>query len=248
MCSLVILRRPGHEWPVLVAANRDELATRSSRPPGAHWPDRPGVIAGLDLESGGSWLGVNGQGLVAAVLNREGTLGPAPGLRTRGELVLEALDHAEADTAAGALADLEPRAYRPFNLVVADPRRAYWVRHDGEGAIRVHPIPSGLHMLCARELDDPSDPRIAAQRVRFATAPAPDPERALWDAWQRLLGAGAPPGSPPEASMVVAQENGFGTRSAALIAIPAYPGYGPGIHWRHSEGRPDQVEFVPILP
>jgi hypothetical protein len=232
----------------LVAANRDELATRPSRAPGPHWPDRPGVIAGLDLQSGGSWLGVNGQGVIAAVLNREGTLGPSPGMRTRGELVLEALDHAEASAAAGALADLEPSAYRPFNLVVADPRRAYWIRHDGEGAIHVHPIPSGLHMLCARELDDPSDPRIAAQRMRFVAAPVPDPEGARWDAWQRLLGAGAPTDYPPEASMVVIREDGFGTRSAALIAIPAYPGYGAAVHWRHAEGRPDQAPFVPILP
>ena len=78
-------------------------------PPGRHWPDRPQVRGGLDSLAGGTWLGVNDDGLVAAVLNRRGTLGPEPGKRSRGELVLEALDHAEAYDAAEALA----RSTRP---------------------------------------------------------------------------------------------------------------------------------------
>ena len=110
------------------------------------------------MDAGGSWLGINDHGLIAAVLNREGTLGPQSDKRSRGELVLEALDHAEAGDAAGALADLQPDAYRPFNLVLADPRTAYWLRHGGDGEIRVHPIPAGLHMLASSELDDFGQP------------------------------------------------------------------------------------------
>jgi len=100
MCTLVILRRPAHEWPLILAANRDEMAGRPWKPPGRHWPDRPEVVGGIDLESGGSWLARNDHGVVAAVLNRVGSLGPAPGKRTRGELVLDALDHADAGAAA----------------------------------------------------------------------------------------------------------------------------------------------------
>ena len=69
--------------------------------------------------------------MVAAVLNRVGSLGPAAGKRSRGELVLEALDHADAAAAAKALADLDPEAYRPFNLLIADARDAFWLRHAG---------------------------------------------------------------------------------------------------------------------
>ena len=83
MCTLVILRRPGHPWPVLIAANRDELKGRAAAAPARHWPERPQVIAGLDVEAGGSWLGLNDDGLIAAVMNRTGTLGPAAGKRTR---------------------------------------------------------------------------------------------------------------------------------------------------------------------
>jgi hypothetical protein len=116
---------------LLLAANRDELADRPALPPGRHWPERAEVVAGLDLQAGGSWLGVNDHGVVAGVLNRPGTLGPAAGKRSRGELVLEALDHADAAAAAQALRDLDPDAYQPFNLVVADNRDAFWLRHAG---------------------------------------------------------------------------------------------------------------------
>jgi len=131
MCTLVILRQPDAAWPLLLAANRDELRSRPWRAPGRHWPDRADVVAGMDELAGGSWLGINDYGVVAAVLNRVGSLGPAEDKRSRGELVLEALDHATAHAAASALSDLNPDAYRPFNLIVADAREAYWVRHAG---------------------------------------------------------------------------------------------------------------------
>ena len=77
MCTVVILLRPGHAWPVLIAANRDEMLSRPWQPPAAHWPDRPGVVAGLDELAGGSWLGINREGVLAGILNRRGSLGPA---------------------------------------------------------------------------------------------------------------------------------------------------------------------------
>ncbi|UHD15376.1 NRDE family protein [Thiocapsa bogorovii] len=247
MCTFVILKRPGHLWPVLIAANRDEMLTRPSRPPGRHWSDRPEVRAGLDLESGGSWLGVNDHGLVAAIMNRRGTLGSLPGKRSRGELVLEALDHAEASEAAGALADLDPAAYRPFNLVVADPRSAYWLRHGGDGDIRVHPIAPGLHMLSASELDDVGDPRVAEHFPRFLAAQTPDPDAEDWTAWRDLLASHRPgPDADPETAMTFERSDGFGTRSGALIAIPLYPGYGSGPIWLHAEGRPDEAPFIKV--
>ena len=247
MCTLVILHRPGHAWPISIAANRDEMAGRRAAAPARHWPDRPDAVAGLDREGGGSWLGLNDDGLVAAVMNRTGTLGPEAGKRSRGELVLEALDHAEADAAAGALADLDPAAYRPFNLVVADPRRAYWLRHGGDGEIRVHPIPAGLHMLSATELDDPGHPRIAFYLPRFLAAPAPRPETGDWEAWRRLLASPeTDPTLNPESAMVLARPDGFGTRSSALIGLPAFPSPANPPRWLHAEGRPDLGSFDPV--
>src|SRR5947209_4270934 len=154
MCTLVILRRPEHVWPVIIGANRDEMIDRPARPPGRHWPDRAEVVAGLDLLAGGTWLGLNDWGVAAAVLNRHGSLGPAAGLRSRGELVLEALDHADAVAAAEALSHLDPEAYRTFNLIVADNRDAFWLRHAGTGIIDVHPLKDGLSVIAAGDVND----------------------------------------------------------------------------------------------
>lgn len=247
MCTLVILRRPGDDWPLLLAANRDEMRHRKARPPARHWPDRPEVVAGLDCSGGGSWLGMNDHALVAAVMNREDSLGPAPGKRSRGELVLEALDHAEAKSAAGALADLHPDAYRPFNLVVADAKDAYWLRHGGDGEIRVHPIPPGLHMLSATELDDPGYPRIRSHLDRFRAALVPDPQQGDWEEWKCLLASRAcPVHADPTSAMNLDLPNGFGTVSSALIAVPAYSAIASSPFWLHAEGPPDRAPFETV--
>ena len=226
MCTLVVLRRPEHDWPVVIGANRDEMIDRPALPPGRHWPDRAEIVAGLDLEGGGSWLGVNDWGVAAAVLNRHGSLGRAAGLRSRGELVLEALDHADAVAAAAALTHLDPAAYRSFNLVVADNRDGFWLRHDGAGRIEARPLKDGLSLLAGGEVDEMALPRLALARPRFLAAPAPDPDRDDWTAWQELLGddsvpPAAPPGTPPEAALRFRTARGFATVSSALIALPA---------------------------
>jgi hypothetical protein len=247
MCTVIILRRPGHAWPVLIAANRDEMTGRPWRPPARHWPDRPDVVAGLDELAGGSWLGLNDHGVVACILNRHGTLGPAPGKRSRGELVLDALDHADAAEAARAFEALAPEAYRPFNMLIADSRDAFWLAHrDAGSAVELTPIPAGVSMLTAHDLNDRAgSPRTARYLDRFRAAPAPNPETGDWDVWAMLMAssdhaAGAGPGG----AMNVAGPDGFGTSSSALIALPA-PGGGPPV-FRFAAGPPDRVSYAAI--
>ena len=234
MCTVVLLRRPGHDWPLILGANRDEMATRPWKPPARHWPDRPEVVAGLDAEAGGSWLGVNDAGVTAAMLNRHGTLGRAKGFRSRGELVLEALDHADAVDAARALRHLEPRAYRPFNMIVADNRDAFWLRHadpTGTLGLTVTPIPEGLSMLTAGELDDPEVHRIRRYRPLFTKSKAPDPDRGDFSGWQALLESRETTAEDGHTgAMRFLTETGFGTVSSAIIAL-SQPGHGER-RWR----------------
>lgn len=230
MCTIVILRRATHRWPVLIAANRDERIDRRWREPGSHWPDRPGVVAGLDELAGGSWLGINEFGVAAAILNREGTLGPATGKRSRGELVLEALDHADAAAAAEALSALDPAAYRPFNLLIADNRDAFLLLHRDSMGLRrleVEPLPSGFSMITAGERDDPSSARIRHYRPLFAAAPPPDPDQHIWDSWESLLADrhGDPDAGPGGALFIAPYPAGdpqaFGTVCSSIIGLPA---------------------------
>lgn len=221
MCTLVILRRPGHRWPVLIGANRDEMIDRPWKPPGRHWPDRPEVVGGLDLLAGGSWLGINDWGVVAAVLNRHGSLGPAADQRSRGELVLEALDHADAVAAAEALSHLDPAAYRTFNLIIADERDGFWLRHAGRTRIEMHSLKDGLSMIAAGDLNDLGTRRLELSLPAFREWPAPDPDRDDWSGWEALLGSTrAPPGEPVTSAMRF-RTDGYGTVSSAVVALPA---------------------------
>ncbi len=254
MCTLVLLRRPGHPWPLLLAANRDELDTRPWQRPARHWPDRANIVAGRDVLAGGTWLALNDEGVVAAVLNRINTLGPAAGLRSRGELPLTALGHRRAADAAAAFADLDPSRYRPFNLVIADSGEAFWISAragSGDGAAAASlertPLPPGLSMITAYDRNDVvSSPRIRHFLPRFAQAPVPTPDAGDWAAWQDLLAtptgeAGAGPGG----AMTIVTASGFGTVSASLLALPR-PGDGRQPIWLFAAGRPDRAPWQSV--
>lgn len=249
MCTLVILHRPGHAWPLIVAGNRDEMADRTWSAPARHWPDRPEVIAGMDHQGGGSWFGINDHGVVAVVTNRMGTLGPQADKRSRGELVLEALDHAEAAQAAAALAELNPQAYRGFNLFIGDPQSAHWLRHSGDHQpVQSRAVAPGLHLLTAGDLDDRSVPRIRTWLPRFAAAAAPDPDADQWQPWEELLAARVAPdsGDDPTQAPTFRLANGFGTVCSQLVAIPRYPGHGVKPVFRFAAGAPDVAPFEPV--
>ena len=247
MCTLVILRRPGHAWPVLIGANRDEMIDRVSKPPGRHWPDRPEVVAGLDVLAGGSWLGVNDWGVVAAVLNRHGSLGPEANRRSRGELVLEALDHADAAAAAEALSDLNPGAYRTFNLIVADESNAFWLRHVGGRRIELKPVKDGCSMIASGDIDDLATRRIQLALPAFRAWPVPDPDHEDWAAWETLLGSTrAPPNEPPTAAMRF-RTDGYGTRSSALVALPARDATDRSPIFRFAEWLPHQSPWYDVM-
>lgn len=200
-------------------------------------------MAGLDVEAGGTWLGLNDDGLMAAILNRKGSLGPAPGKRSRGELVLEVLDHAEAPEAAAALADIDPAAYRPFNLVVADPQDAFLVAHRGDGSVTMTRIEPGLHMIEASELDDPRSARIRSFRQRFADSP-PDPDKGDWADWQGILADRTTSTGDPRDAMCIITDGAYGTVSSSLIALPRYATERP--IWLFADGRPGEAPFAEV--
>ena len=246
MCTLVILNRPGHDWPLILAANRDEMAGRPWKPPARHWPDREDVVGGIDLESGGSWLARNDHGVVAGILNRVGTLGPAPGKRSRGELVLDALDHADAGAAAVALADLDPGAYRPFNLVVADNTSAWWLAaREHARAVVVERIAEGLSILTAHDMNDPASSRIARYLPLFRAAAEPDPEAGDWQEWKALL-ANRDTDDDYFGAMTIVTDAGFGTLSSSLIALPSAEAMDPRGRWLFANGRPGEADYEAV--
>ena len=248
MCSIIILRRPGHPWPLIVAANRDEMTDRPWNPPARHWDDRPDVTAGRDQLAGGSWLGRNDYGVFAAILNREGSLGPSTGKRSRGELVLEALDHADADSAAEALGQIDVHAYRSFNLVVGDNTNVFHIANRAQAEqIAVEEVPEGLSMLTSQEINDRRNARIDAFLSQFEAADIPDPDSADWSAWRALLAdETCDSATDPSSAMCISSDWGFGTVSSTLLAMPRPGAENPAGIYLFAAGRPDRTEYLPV--
>ncbi|MBC8339534.1 MAG: NRDE family protein [Rhodospirillales bacterium] len=248
MCTVVILRRPGHDWPLILAANRDEMADRAWRAPGRHWPDRAEITAGLDEEADGTWLGLNDWGVIAAVLNRPGSLGPDPDKRSRGELPLEALDHAEAAVAADALAAIDPASYRSFNMVIADAAQAFWLCSLGNGApVRSQAIGEGLSIITAHDLNDTTSRRIRHYKPLFEAASPPDVENGDWTEWRTLLADRQEDAEHEEKDgMTIVTKGGFGTVSSSLLALPAPERFGVKPRWLFAPGRPDAADYEAV--
>jgi len=242
MCTVVVLRRPDHDWPLLLAANRDEMKDRSWLAPARHWTERSNVIAGQDEQAGGTWMGMNDEGVVACILNRFGTLGAHPDFRSRGELPLEALDHADAETAAQSLNDLNPEAYRPFNMLIADFKTAWWIKNDGI-SIQTSEIDEGLSMLSAHDLNDrDNSERLRLHLPRFRSAQTPNPESDDWMTWQGLLGSRKALESPRSA-MQIETDFGFETVSSSLVALPKSWDHERKPVWKFCAGKPSVTEF-----
>lgn len=167
---------------------------------------------------------------------------------------MEALDHADAATAIEALTHLSPGAYRPFNLVVADNQDAFWLRNTG-ASIDTAPIPEGLSMITAYDLNDETSPRIGAFLPRFKSASAPDPATGDWRDWQNLLanglheaGSGVSKDSESGqlAAMNIETDIGFGTVSSSLVALPAIESEDAKPIWLFANGRPGTTPYEPV--
>ena len=231
---------------MLLASTRDEFRARAWEPPDERWPEEyPGLIGGLDLESGGTWLAANpGARRVGVILNRIEPTGLTDAdARSRGPLTLLA-----AAEGGDALAAEDLSMVRPFNLVLAEPGGVIWWRYDGAGLTR-HEVPPGLHILTAADLDDMSNPRQRYWLPEFEAAPAPSPQPddrapAGWGGWPELLADVDRPYDDPRALNVRHGGAGgiFGTVSAALLAL------GEGrLRFEFCPGPPDQTEWESVV-
>ncbi|OYV34137.1 MAG: hypothetical protein B7Z80_22085 [Rhodospirillales bacterium 20-64-7] len=228
MCSIILRIE---ESGIFIAANRDEMLNRPWAAPGAYWPKLPGVIAGQDKTAGGTWMGLNRDGVMAAVLNRHGSLGPAPGKRSRGELPLQALAHPTAEAAVSAIARLDAGAYRSFNLVIADCEQAFCLSGLEQGVPVVSELGLGTWMITSGEPNELKLPRIARHLPKF--------EAAAWKKWSVLL---ADYGPPEDSALSIPPQHGFGTVCASLVALPK-----DGVpSWDFAAGAPHKTTFAAV--
>ncbi|MEW6689133.1 MAG: NRDE family protein [Pseudomonadota bacterium] len=194
MCLILLAWQKHPDFPLIVAANRDEFHARPAAR-AAFWQDRPAILAGRDLEAGGTWMGVSRGGRFAAVTNYRGGREPRA-VESRGALVTGFL-----------LSDLNPEdfvtktetlkgSYSGFNLLVADGSELWWLSNRDSAPRRLEP---GIYGLGNLLLDDPE---VAESKARFLQA------LDLGVAIEPLFGVLAP-------ARIVAPE--YGTRCSTIL-------------------------------
>jgi len=163
MCLILFAWRAHPRYSLVVAANRDEFHQRPSAD-ADFWEDEPGILAGRDLQEGGTWLGITRSGRFAAVTNyREPDTPEIPLERSRGHLVRdyllgddEPLQHASQLLSQGS-------EYRGFNLLLASPGSLAWASNRAGGA---HAVSAGSHGL-SNHLLDTDWPKVHSGRERL---------------------------------------------------------------------------------
>jgi uncharacterized protein with NRDE domain len=151
MCLIVLAWRVHPDFPLVVAANRDEFHARPAAA-AAFWSDRPEILAGRDLEARGTWMGVSRGGRFAAVTNFRGAQEPRAA-ESRGALVSRFLGNGTGP--AEYISTLKKDQYSGFNLLAADGEELWWMSNRGGEPRRLEPGVYGLGntLLDAPEVD-----------------------------------------------------------------------------------------------
>ena len=165
MCLILVASRVHPDFPLVIAANRDEFHARASEP-AAFWKDRPGILAGRDLEAGGTWLGVSRGGRFASVTNYRGGRDPNA-LESRGVLVTRFLDGKAS--AREYVEQLPGRgaSYSGFNFLADDGHELWWCSNRDSGPRR---LDAGIYGLGNLLLDTPE---VEEPKARFERSVEP---------------------------------------------------------------------------
>jgi len=150
MCLLLFAFQTHPEYPLVVAANRDEFHRRPAAP--AAWWAEQNILAGRDLQAGGSWLGVNRRGRFAAVTNYREPDSRRPDARSRGDLIVETLKAERAGSEWLQALAAEGQLYNGFNLIFGDSASLYSYSNRSEQPSELKP---GLYGLSNHLLETP---------------------------------------------------------------------------------------------
>lgn len=243
MCTFILAWRAFGAAPTVVAANRDEATGRpASAPAVREWGTR--VLAPRDEEAGGTWLGVNEDGVLVGITNRW-TDAALPAGRSRGLLVRDALGRPSARSAAALVADaVERESYRGFNLVIADADDAVLLEWDG--TLARTGFEPGVHVVVNVGADDRFE--IPTERAAHAKRQAASARRARRElsphesesaaAWRERAAAVL---RDHEYGFCV-HGDGYGTRSSSLITVDR----AGAVAYAFADGRPCRNDYREI--
>lgn len=238
MCLLAIQYRSVPEAPILVAANREEAYDRNSLLP-AIQAGKPRILCGIDARAGGTWLGVNQNGLFVGVCNRL-KLHPPAAPKSRGVLAREMLRTNSARQAVDmALEELSTGRYDGANFIVAD-HESGWVVH-GHDDPEVVELEEGLSIISNGDVNDVRDERGKLCRRLLTLQTLDSAVKFLARASQAFSRPPAPEGRP---SMVM-QGKERGTVSSTLIALGKKP---RDAIFQYASGNPVDAKYEDYSP
>lgn len=223
MCLILIAYRRHPGLDLLVAANRDEFHDRPTAPL-AFWDDAPQVLAGRDLQQGGTWLGATRTGRFAALTNYRDPRRVCPDAPSRGQLVSDYLQGADPARAYLARLATQGDVYNGFNLLLGDATGLHYYSNRG-GAPQT--LPPGWYGLSNHLLNTPW-PKVqrglTLMQDALAQRPDPAPDDLLPALANRTL---APDDELPQTGVPLEWERwlspifidapGYGTRSSTVL-------------------------------
>ena len=231
MCLIVFAWQVVPGAPLIAAANRDEFYDRPAEP-AAPWPEHPHVLAGRDLQGGGSWMGITRASQrgprFAAVTNIRGPQERRADAPSRGALVADYLagDWSAPDYIAHISAGAQ--AYNGFNLVLGDSEQLYWYSNRGlEDSRNGQALAPGIYGISNGLLDAPW-PKVVRTKAQFASLLC---QGAPEDAYFEMLAdtTRAPDVRLPDTgieidlervlSAVCIETPGYGTRTSTVVKL-----------------------------
>ncbi len=177
MCVLFFAHQVHPRYRLVFAGNRDEFYGRPSSA-AEWWAGQPNILAGLDLEASGTWLGVTRSGRWSVVTNVRDLAAHQDRDRSRGDLVKDFLIGSESPADAAKRVFIERDEFNPFNLIIGDAEAVWIVSTHTDEPKNLKP---GVYGLSNARLDEPW-PKVTRGKVAFEQilrTDEPEPEACL---------------------------------------------------------------------
>jgi uncharacterized protein with NRDE domain len=224
MCLILFSYRQHPCFRLILAANRDEFYNRPTQPL-AFWKDEPDILAGRDLEGGGTWLGMSGKGRIAALTNYRDPSLVVSDAPSRGNLVSGFLkDECTPESFFSRLQE-DRKRYTGFNMLAGDGESLLYYSNVRNKIIHLKP---GIFGISNRFLDTPwpkvvrgkslltpffkmehpdTDGMLDVLRDQEYPPDAELPDTGVGPEWERIL------------SPIFITSEVYGTRSSSVILV-----------------------------
>lgn len=149
MCLLTFAWKTHPQYKLIFASNRDEFYKRNTAP-AQFWNDNEHILAGKDLEAGGTWMGMNKNGRFTALTNYRDianikTDAPSRGMLTLDYLQGNSLPKKHLENIFDGI-----EAYNGFNLLAGDTEELYYLSNYENKVRKLEP---GIYALSNALLD-----------------------------------------------------------------------------------------------